>query len=288
MILITDSGSSKCTWCFAQGAERQIRITTTGINPSTQEREVILQIIRQELFPTLQEQKNIFSGLQPEKIFFYGAGCTEARKNFMAEILKECFGTKTIEVHSDMLGAARSMFQRNTGIACILGTGANSCLYNGEKIIAQTPAMGYILGDEGSGAYLGKMLIRALFKGKMPAHLLQAFQKEFQLDLPTVIERTYRAPMANRFLASLTPFLHQHRTEKEIHELLCNAFDDFIFFNLEPYRTESNKVSFIGSIAFYFQEELSNCLENRGFQMESVIRDPMDGLLTYYLSKQEC
>ncbi|MBU3854858.1 MAG: ATPase [Candidatus Paraprevotella stercoravium] len=285
MILITDSGSSKCTWCFAQGTEKQIRITTTGINPSTQEREVILQIIRQELFPALQKQESIFSAAKPEKIFFYGAGCTEARKNFMAEILQECFGTEIIEVYSDMLGAARSMFQRNTGIACILGTGANSCLYNGEDIIAQTPAMGYILGDEGSGAYLGKMLVRALFKGRMPAHLLQAFQKEYQLDLPTVIERTYRTPMANRFLASLTPFLHQYRTEKEIHELLCNAFDDFIFFNLESYRTKSNKVSFIGSIAFYFQEELDSCLKNRGFQMERVIRDPMDGLLEYYLIK---
>lgn len=285
MILITDSGSSKCTWCFAQGTEKQIRITTTGINPSTQEREVILQIIRQELFPALQKQESIFSTAKPEKIFFYGAGCTEARKNFMAEILQECFGTEIIEVYSDMLGAARSMFQRNTGIACILGTGANSCLYNGEDIIAQTPAMGYILGDEGSGAYLGKMLVRDLFKGKMPAHLLQAFQKEYQLDLPTVIERTYRTPMANRFLASLTPFLHQYRTEKEIHELLCNAFDDFIFFNLEPYRTKSNKVSFIGSIAFYFQEELDSCLKNRGFQMGRVIRDPMDGLLEYYLIK---
>lgn len=285
MILITDSGSSKCTWCFAQGTEKQIRITTTGINPSTQEREVILQIIRQELFPALQKQESIFSAAKPEKIFFYGAGCTEARKNFMAEILQECFGTEIIEVYSDMLGAARSMFQRNTGIACILGTGANSCLYNGEDIIAQTPAMGYILGDEGSGAYLGKMLVRALFKGRMPAHLLQAFQKEYQLDLPTVIERTYRTPMANRFLASLTPFLHQYRTEKEIHELLCNAFDDFIFFNLESYRTKSNKVSFIGSIAFYFQEELDSCLKNRGFQMECVIRDPMDGLLEYYLIK---
>lgn len=285
MILITDSGSSKCTWCFAQGTEKQIRITTTGINPSTQEREVILQIIRQELFPAFQKQECIFSAAKPEKIFFYGAGCTEARKNFMAEILQECFGTEIIEVYSDMLGAARSMFQRNTGIACILGTGANSCLYNGEDIIAQTPAMGYILGDEGSGAYLGKMLVRALFKGRMPAHLLQAFQKEYQLDLPTVIERTYRTPMANRFLASLTPFLHQYRTEKEIHELLCNAFDDFIFFNLESYRTKSNKVSFIGSIAFYFQEELDSCLKNRGFQMERVIRDPMDGLLEYYLIK---
>ena len=285
MILITDSGSSKCTWCFAQGTEKQIRITTTGINPSTQEREVILQIIRQELFPALQKQESIFSAAKPEKIFFYGAGCTEARKNFMAEILQECFGTEIIEVYSDMLGAARSMFQRNTGIACILGTGANSCLYNGEDIIAQTPAMGYILGDEGSGAYLGKMLVRALFKGRMPAHLLQAFQKEYQLDLPTVIERTYRTPMANRFLASLTPFLHQYRTEKEIHELLCNAFDDFIFFNLESYRTKSNKVSFIGSIAFYFQEELDSCLKNRGFQMERVIRNPMDGLLEYYLIK---
>lgn len=285
MILITDSGSSKCTWCFAQGTEKQIRITTTGINPSTQEREVILQIIRQELFPELQKQESIFSAAKPEKIFFYGAGCTEARKNFMAEILQECFGTEIIEVYSDMLGAARSMFQRNTGIACILGTGANSCLYNGEDIIAQTPAMGYILGDEGSGAYLGKMLVRALFKGRMPAHLMQAFQKEYQLDLPTVIERTYRTPMANRFLASLTPFLYQYRTEKEIHELLCNAFDDFIFFNLESYRTKSNKVSFIGSIAFYFQEELDSCLKNRGFQMERVIRDPMDGLLEYYLIK---
>lgn len=285
MILITDSGSSKCTWCFALETDRQIRIITTGINPSTQDREVILNIIHQELFPELQKQENIFSTSKPEKIFFYGAGCTEARKSFMAEILQACFGTKTIEVYSDMLGAARSLFQRSTGIACILGTGANSCLYDGEKIAAQTPALGYILGDEGSGAYLGKMLLRALFKGKLPASIRQAFQEEYGLDMATVIERTYRTPMANRFLASLTPFLHRHKDEKEIHALLCNAFDDFIFYNLEAYQPQSTQVSFIGSIAFYFQEELKECLQQRGFQLGTVIQDPMDGLLKYYIGK---
>lgn len=285
MILITDSGSSKCTWCFALENDRQIRITTTGINPSTQEREVILKIIRKELFPALQEQASSLSSSKPEKIFFYGAGCTDARKSFMAEILQECFGTEIIEVHSDMLGAARSLFQRNTGIACILGTGANSCLYDGEKIVAQTPALGYILGDEGSGAYLGKMLVRALFKGKMPVHILQAFQAEYGLDMATVIERTYRAPMANRFLASLTPFLNRHKEEKEIQELLCTAFDNFIDYNLEAYRLQSTQVSFVGSIAFYFQEELKKSLRQKGFQMETVIQDPMDGLLKYHIGR---
>lgn len=285
MILITDSGSSKCTWCFASGNNNLIRITTTGINPSTQDREIILNIIHQELFPALEKPEKKLSNLQPEKIFFYGAGCTEARKSFMTEILKTCFGTEIIEVNSDMLGAARSLFQRNTGIACILGTGANSCLFDGERIAAQTPALGYILGDEGSGAYLGKMLLRALFKGKLPEYIRNAFEKEYGLDMAAVIERTYRAPMANRFLASLTPFLHRYKNEKEVHALLCTAFDDFIFYNLEAYRPQSTQVSFIGSIAFYFQEELKECLLQKGFQMETVIQDPMDGLLKYHIGE---
>ena len=279
MVLIADSGATKTDWVVLDTGTGHRQIATQGIHPLFQTEDDMARIVATELLPAL--------GAGPvDELHFYGAGCLPHTLPTVERALRRHLTvTGTVEVCSDLLAAARALCGRQPGIACILGTGSNSCFYDGKIIVKNVKAGGYILGDEGSGAYLGKMLVRALFKGKMPAHLLQAFQKEYQLDLPTVIERTYRTPMANRFLASLTPFLHLYRTEKEIHELLCNAFDDFIFFNLESYRTKSNKVSFIGSIAFYFQEELDSCLKNRGFQMERVIRDPMDGLLEYYLIK---
>lgn len=286
MILITDSGSSKCTWCFVRKDEEYKRITTTGINPSTQTEEQVGRIMDEELLPTLND--TFFNPEEPvEQVFFYGAGCTESRKPFIKEILNRFFPQARTEVESDMVGAARSLFQHRKGIACILGTGANSCLYDGHGIAAQTPAMGYILGDEGSGAYLGRMLLRAVFKKKLPQQITDEFLKEYDLTLAQVLERTYRTPMANRFLASLTPFLSQHRKEPALRELLHQAFCDFAFFNLKAYQEESRDVSFIGSIAHYFREELEESLQQEGFRLEQVIQDPMDGLRQYHTATQK-
>lgn len=282
MILITDSGSSKCTWCFVRNNGTCKRITTTGINPSTQTDEQIHHILNEELFPALND--SFFQPNEPtEKIFFYGAGCTENRKSFIKEILKRSFPQARTEAESDMLGAARSLFQQEKGIACILGTGANSCLYDGQKITAQIPAMGYILGDEGSGAYLGRMLLRAVFKQQLPQQVIDEFQKEYELSLGQVLERTYKTPMANRFLASLTPFLARHREEPALRELLLRAFRDFARFNLKAYQEKTCNVSFIGSIAHYFREELEESLKAEGFCLQQVIQDPIDGLCRYHI-----
>lgn len=282
MILITDSGSSKCNWCFAKNRTNFLTTTTVGINPATQTEQEIRDIISNELIPTLKQNKDFFDGVRTEQIHFYGAGCTENLKSKMQHILQTELECKNIAVYSDMLGAARSLFQKEKGIACILGTGANSCLYDGTKIIKQTPALGYILGDEGSGAYLGKKLIQALFKGKLSPNVVAAFQQEYSYDMASVIEHTYRMPRANRFLASLTKFLYQQRQNPQIHELICHAFDDFIFYNLKNYYSESNQVAFIGSIAFFFQEELTKCLELNGFHTSNITQDPMEGLLKYH------
>lgn len=286
MILITDSGSSKCTWCFVRKNEEYKRITTTGINPSTQTEEQIRRIMDEELLPSLND-----SFFNPEELveqaFFYGAGCTENQKPFIKEILNRYFPQARTEVESDMVGAARSLFQHGKGIACILGTGANSCLYDGQGIAAQTPALGYILGDEGSGAYLGRMLLRAVFKKKLPQQITDEFLKEYDLTLAQVLERTYRAPMANRFLASLTPFLSRHRKEPALRELLLQSFRNFAYFNLKAYQEESRDVSFIGSIAHYFREELEESLQQEGFRLEQVIQDPMDGLRQYHTATQK-
>lgn len=288
MILITDSGSSKCTWCFVRNTGQDQRITTTGINPSTQDREKIGEIIRDELLPTLHEAGAFFGEETVEQIFFYGAGCTESKRRFMEDLLHEYWKEATVEVCSDMVGAARSLWHEGQGIACILGTGANSCLYDGRQIIAQTPALGYILGDEGGGAYLGKMLVRAVLKGKLPEKVRQDFFLETGLTMERILDRTYKEPMANRFLASLTPFLHKHRKQKELQALIHSAFTDFIHFNLEAYRQYSNRASFVGSIAFYFQEELEACLKKHGFELGSIVKDPMDGLKSYHAKGDLC
>lgn len=283
MILITDSGSSKCNWCFIRTTGEYTQIKTTGINPSTQQDEQIHLIIREELLPNFKNSFFFNNEETVQQIFFYGAGCTETKKKAMTDILRLYFPESRIEIQSDMLGAARSLFQKEKGIACILGTGANSCLYDGQDITAQTPALGYILGDEGSGTYLGKMFLRAVFKKKLPQHITDEFLNEYNLTMAQVLERTYKTPMANRFLASFTPFIARKRHEPALHRMLINAFRDFAFFNLKAYLNKSNRVSFIGSIAYYFKEEVEEGLKEEGFLMEQVIQDPMEGLRNYHL-----
>ena len=198
--------------------------------------------------------------------------------------MKKLKSISACDVYSDLLGAARAVCGRREGIACILGTGANSCLYDGERIVQNTPALGYILGDEGSGAVLGRRLLNALYKGRLPQHLREAFEQETSLTMSDVIERVYRQPLANRFLASLSPFVARHLDEPALRNMVIDHFREFLRHNVAPYNAPQLPVGFVGSMAFHYQAELREAAHQEGFIMGDVMKSPIDGLLRYHLS----
>lgn len=274
MILIADSGSTKTDWVLSANPQQVIH--TQGINPFHQSAAEMAAILSGELLPQL-------SVGDVGSVCFYGSGVRPELEPLMANLLKEAFPqAERVEAHGDLLGAARALCGRNEGIASILGTGANSCLYDGKAILQNTPPLGYILGDEGSGAVLGKLLVNALYKGRLSNEIVADFQRQTGLDMPAVIARVYRQPMANRFLASLCPFIHDHLGDPCLKSLVIDAFRDFFRINIAPYRRRDLPVAFVGSVAWFFSEQLTEAAAAEGFCVGTVCRSPLLGLLRYH------
>ena len=280
MKIIVDSGSTKATWWLAAASDSAIRITTEGINPVRDDEARIRHIIvaasqgmpRQVLTDTTA-------------IHFYGAGCIAPYSDIVAQVLREVFGTQAaITVDSDLLGAARALCGHQSGIACILGTGANSCLYDGERIVANTPALGWILGDEGSGAVLGRTLVADVLKGQLPKPLCEAFLQRFELTAAKVIDAVYRQPIPNRFLASLVPFLAEYRSEPAIHALLTHSFSSFFRRNVAAYNQRELSVGFVGGIAHQFEDELRQVAEAEGYKIGLILRDPIEAMAQFHVA----
>lgn len=283
MILIADSGSTKTDWCVTLGSRIIHRVSTQGINPFHQDAETISAVINSELLPRLSSAGEGFRTDDITAIYFYGSGCRAECEPMMRRTLRDIFFSATVvEAHSDLLGAARAVCGAGEGIACILGTGANSCLYDGQNIVMNTPPMGYILGDEGSGAVLGKLFINALFKERLSHTVLDTFTSETGLTLPEVIRRVYREPLANRFLASLAPFIHAHKDEPLLRELIIGNFRDFFRCNVRRYDRPYLPVGAVGSIAFHFAGELTEAAAAEGFKPGRIIKSPMDGLVAFH------
>ena len=280
MLLIADSGSTKTDWCLCnQGAIVQ-NIQTQGINPYHQTEEAIEEVLRKELLPQFEAQSS-----QP-RVIFYGSGCAnETACNRIKEALFKVLGSEDVTVHSDLLGAARALCGHEEGIACVLGTGSNSCLYNGKEITANTPPLGYILGDEGSSAVLGRRLVGDCLKNQLPEAIRDEFLAEYQLTQEIILEQVYRQPLANRFLASLTPFLSKHREVPEVHKLLVESFTDFFVRNVKQYRRPWLPIHFVGSIANAFPAELKEAAESLGMELGTILQSPMEGLIKYHSEK---
>ena len=277
MLLIADSGSTKTDWCLCnQGAVLQ-NIQTQGINPYHQTEEAIEEVLREELLPQFEAQSSQLH------ITFYGSGCAnETACNRIKEALFKVLGTKDVTIHSDLLGAARALCGHEEGIACVLGTGSNSCLYNGKEITANIPPLGYILGDEGSSAVLGRRLVGDCLKNQLPEPLRDEFLAEYNLTQEIILEKVYRQPLANRFLASLTPFLSKHREVPEVHKLLVESFTDFFVRNVKQYRRPWLPIHFVGSIANAFPAELKEAAESLGMELGTILQSPMEGLIKYH------
>ena len=278
MKLIADSGATKTDWYIGKDQTDGCILQTQGINPFHQSEEHIRRVLGEELFPQLDSVENI------THIHFYGAGCTPEKANLLKGILRTFFPQADISVESDLLGAARSLCGRHPGIACILGTGSNSCQYDGEGIAHNVSPLGYILGDEGSGAVLGRKLVGDCLKHQLPEDICRAFLETSGLTSGEIIERVYRQPQANRFLASLTPFLSAHREVPEIHQLLVSCFTDFFRRNVMQYAYHEMEVHFTGSIAWHFQEEVKEAARSLNIRTGKFIKSPINGLTNYHLS----
>lgn len=277
MILIADSGSTKTDWRLVEHGEVFQQIFTKGTNPFFQSEREIGNEIATALLPQLQ-------ACELDAVYFYGAGCAFPDKieTVCRAILRHLHVKGKVEVNTDMLAAARSLCGHRAGIACIMGTGSNSCYYDGEKIVQNVSPLGFILGDEGSGACLGKMLVGDILKNQMTPELKEKFFQQFNLTPADIIDRVYRKPFPNRFLASLSPFLAQNLSEPCVHNLVLNSFKSFLKRNVMQYDYPNHEVHFIGSVAYYYKDVLAQAADKMGIRLGTILKNPMEGLIAYH------
>ena len=274
MFLIADSGSTKCDWAIV-GDELQI-VKTEGINPYFCDSFQIEKILKKSLLPKIK-------GAKVDEIFFYGAGCRAEKCDVVKSALQAVFSTAKIEVESDLLGTARALFGKKAGIACILGTGSNSCFYDGNEIIYNVSPLGFILGDEGSGAVLGRKFLGDLLKNQMTEGLKKKFFQKYKLTTAEIIEKTYRESFPNRFLAQFMPFLKKYIGEPKIYNLVFDSFDEFFKKNVMQYTDfEKYKVSFCGSVAYHFADVLEVAALERNLNFGEIIQNPIEKLVDFH------
>ncbi|MCQ2342369.1 MAG: ATPase [Paludibacteraceae bacterium] len=289
MIIIADSGSTKTHWCLMAANGQSSDFMTDGINPFYQTQDAMRNSIVNQLLP---QMGHLMWAGTVTKVFFYGAGCTPEKSPYVARALQGIFKDAEVIVEPDIVGAARGLLQHKKGVACILGTGSNSCLYDGEQIVKNVPSLGFILGDEGGGAVLGKRLVADIFKNQLGSELKQQFIDEFGLTQADVIEHVYRQPFPNRYLAGLSKFCAEHIDNKRIYDLVYDHFTEFVVRNLEQYYQDENDVEiedtkslpvgFIGGIAYYYRPVLQQVLDDMGFSISRIMVDPIEGLKEYH------
>ena len=280
--LIADSGRTKTDWCLAEGGQAIARATTQGINPIHQSDEQIGKILNDELDDDFLRQARGVGG-----VCYYGAGALPSvaprlRRMLTATFLTADAAPQCVMVEGDLLGAARALFGVEEGIACILGTGSNSGLYDGTRLVMNTPPLGYILGDEGSGAVMGRNFLGTLCKGLFPTSLAEEYHRQTGLGTADIIQRVYREPLPNRFLAQTTRFIHQHLDDSVIRQFVVDNFRAFFRRNLVQYHRHDLPVRAIGSVAYYFREQLAFAAAKEGFAIDRVEKSPMEGLISYH------
>ena len=276
MILIADSGSTKAEFRLFEMSGTERTFTLPGINPFYQSEAEIKELINSDLYASLTEC-NI------RKIYFYGAGCAfPEKKKILENALLYSFPQAEVFVDSDLLAASRALFRRSKGIACILGTGSNSCFYNGQEIEKNVSPLGFILGDEGSGAVLGRKFISDCLKNQLSVSLQKKFFSQYNISPPEIMDRVYKQPFPNRYLASLSPFLLENIDEESIYQMVKRSFTEFFERNVKQYSITDVKLGFVGSVAYYFQDILREVAEEMGYQIDKIYQSPMEGLLQFH------
>ena len=276
--LIADSGSTKCEWCLLQNGKKKI-IITQGISPYFLNTTQIVLLLQNELLPKIKNQVI-------ETINFYGTGLSNPTNiKIIKTALKHLFATATINVEHDLLAASRALCGTKKGIACILGTGSNSCYFNGKKIMKNSPGLGYILGDEGSGAYLGKKVVQYYLYNTFDEDLKARFNKRFNVTKDEILDSVYKQPLANRYLANYAIFLAENRGHYMIENVIEDGLNDFFFNHLYKYRESwTLPINFVGSIAYGFKDVLKELCSTYELELGTILKRPMDGLIEFHLT----
>ncbi len=276
MILIADSGSTKTEWSLLMDDGSRKSFITIGLNPFfIDSKRIQAELGRVAL--------DAFASSVTE-VFFYGAGCSSPERNQIIEVgISSVFYNAVIKVNTDMLAACRAMFGSKSGIVAILGTGSNSAYYNGTSIIFTPPSLGYILGDEGSGNHLGRLLLKDYLENKLSRSLHEQFEASFSLSQQTIIHKIYKEPFANRFLAQFSKFLYLHRSEPYCSQLLTRSFSSFIEHSLMAHKElNQSEIRFVGSVAYYFKEELAALAAQYQLNFTRFVKSPSEGLISYH------
>jgi len=274
--LIADSGATKTTWCLLENNKKKT-LSTQGLSPYFLNTEQIEQIVSSEIQSKLK-------GIEPGEIFFYGTGCINpGNEKLVKKALRNLFPTSAINVTSDLMGAAKALCGDQKGVACILGTGSNSCYYDGKKIIKNSPGLGFILGDEGSGAYMGKKVVQYYLYNTFDPDLMDRFNAMFNTNSAEILEAVYKKPLPNRYLASFVQFLVENRGHYMVENIIEDSFNDFFFHHVYKYKQSwTMPINFVGSVAFGFKGVLKEMCNSYELQLGKVLKNPMDGLIKYH------
>lgn len=274
MILVADSGSTKTTWAIGESGKI---IKTDGINPVYQSVDEICRTLEGQLMPQVELRARV------DAVYFYGAGCANDKlNNIVSEAVTRSINPYECEIGSDLLGAAKSLCQHSKGIVSIIGTGSNSGFYDGETITKNVSPLGFILGDEGSGAVLGKKLVGDFLKGQMPDVLSTQFALKYELSNATAVENVYRKPFPNRYLASFARFLGEHKESEYAHDLVYTSFLEFLNRNIRHYDYGRHILHFTGSIAYNFSDILKEACDRLGMTLGNITQEPIEGLIKYH------
>ncbi|MFN4234954.1 MAG: N-acetylglucosamine kinase [Bacteroidia bacterium] len=283
MILIADSGSTKTDWRFIDSQKKIHQAHSQGINPYFVSSEEINQILLKELIPSLP--KEIIN--EKIEIYFYGAGCSSVEKcNDVKSAIQKVFKYADIIVEHDLLAAARALCGHKEGLAAILGTGTNSCYYNGIEIIQNQPSLGFILGDEGSGAFLGKKLICDFLNEEMPIDIAERIRERFKLTKDEVLENVYKKPFPSRYLASFSKFIYQNLKHEYCNQLAIDSFRLFFDRHICKYpRKGELPLGIVGSVGFYYSNIIARIADEKGIPMGKILESPIAGLTLYHLGE---
>ena len=275
MNLIAESGSTRTEWALVEDNHLVQRVFTEGLNPFFQTRREISRSVRLGLPESFFKKKL-------DQVYYYGAGCSSyEKKNILGASLVAQFKTP-IQVESDLLAAARGLFKCEAGIACILGTGSNSCFYDGKIIVKNVKAAGYILGDEGSGAVLGKLFLADLLKGLAPKELANEFHEKFRISVNDVMESVYNLPFPNRFLGTIAYFLGDYMDNEYVYNLLTNNLRSFFNRNVCQYDYINYPIRFVGSLAYAYPDILQEVAQEFGVEIDVIEETPMNGLIEFH------
>lgn len=275
-ILIADSGATKTEWCLLEDNKKK-KIFTQGLSPYFLNQAQISEILKKELLPSLKQ-------VMPEEVFFYGTGCSNpANASIVKKAIKENFKSAKVSVDHDLMGATRALCGSEKGVVGILGTGSNSCYYNGKKIVKNSPGLGYVLGDEGSGAYLGKKVIQYYLYNTFDEDLMERFKAKFNTSSVEILEAVYKKPLPNRYLAGFTMFLAENRGHYMIENIIEDGLNDFFFNHIYKYQESwSLPINFVGSVAHGFKDVLKELCSSYELTLGKVLKNPMDGLVKFH------